>query len=265
LNIRIFICSDDPLSCAGLVALLTDEEDFQVVGHSTRVMEALPHIREVSPDITIVSSLDADVAVHRELATVAKVVTFVSEPTVACSPGEVLALNARAVLAPGGTAGELMHAIRVVASGDTVLLPLAVRQHVESAVQKVAAARKGALASQLTSREADVLSLIAQGLSTADVARKLFVSTATVRSHVHHILQKLAVRSRTQAVAVAYEAGLFSLAMDGCDCGCGPRPSPPAPPAPEGKLLRDPADLPLDAARMPVTGARRPRVPVGIR
>ena len=130
------------------------------------------------------------------------------------SPADVLALNARAVLPSGATPDELIHAIRVVAAGDAVLIPLAVAQHIGGVMRNSDATRVGALIKHLTARETDILGLLAQGLSNAEVADRLFVSTSTVRSHVHHILQKLGVRSRAQAVAVAYGIGLSRLVME---------------------------------------------------
>ena len=167
----------------------------------------------VSPDIVVVSVTDLSVAVHRELARAARVVTLVNV-SVGWDPAEVLALGARAVLSSGVSPEELMLAIRVVAASDTtILLPLSIRQHIEAVSRTASAWERGTAAAQLTPRETDVLSLLAQGMSNAEVATALFVSVATVRSHVHHILRKLAVRSRAEAVAHAYKTGLIALAV----------------------------------------------------
>jgi DNA-binding NarL/FixJ family response regulator len=210
-NTRIFLCCDDRLRGAGLGALLDGQPDFHIVGWSLGA-EAVTEVKLVGADVVVVSGADLDVAAYRELARAARVVTLI-DVGVGYHPEEVLALRARAVLNPGATPEELMYAIRVVMASDTtVLLPLSVRQHFEAVSRTASVWQRGTAAAQLTSREANVLALLAQGLSNAEVAEMLFVSVATVRSHVHHILQKLAVRNRAQAVALAYETGLIALA-----------------------------------------------------
>ncbi|MBV9163690.1 MAG: response regulator transcription factor [Pseudonocardiales bacterium] len=212
MSTRIFLCCDDPLRGAGLSALLDRQPDFHIVGLSF-THEAATDVKMVSPDIVVVSVTDLSVAVHRELARAARVVTLVNV-SVGWDPAEVLALGARAVLSSGVSPEELMLAIRVVAASDTtILLPLSIRQHIEAVSRTASAWERGTAAAQLTPRETDVLSLLAQGMSNAEVATALFVSVATVRSHVHHILRKLAVRSRAEAVAHAYKTGLIALAV----------------------------------------------------
>jgi DNA-binding NarL/FixJ family response regulator len=204
--IRIFVCTDDSLTCAGLGALFAAQPDFEVVGVATG--ETASGVAATAPDVVVVSCAEIDVALHAHVSTIAKVVTFADFSN--RTPADVLALGARAVLAVGAGPAELMQAIRVVASGDTVLMPLAVHQYLDTVMRTVDLCQVGAAATRLTSREADVLQLLAGGLSNAEVATALFVSGATVRTHVHHILRKMAVRSRAQAVAVAYRAGLVA-------------------------------------------------------
>ncbi|SEK89528.1 response regulator transcription factor [Streptacidiphilus jiangxiensis] len=213
MRITISVCSDDPLSGAGLGALLAAQEDFEVIGQSSSAGETVQKMRDTRPDVAVVSLSEIDIAAHREMATAAKVVTL-ADIGVELSPSDVLTLNARAVLTPSVTPGELIQTIRVVAAGDAVLIPLTVSRHIDSVMQNSSASRVGASITQLTERETDVLGLLARGLSNSEVADRLFISGSTVRSHVHHILQKLSVRSRAQAVAAAYELGLSSLAME---------------------------------------------------
>lgn len=209
---RIFLCCDDPLRGAGLSALLDGQPDFHIVGLSFS-HEAATDIKLVSPDVVVVSVTDLNVAMHRELARAARVVTL-ANVSMGCDPAKVLALGARAVLSSGVSPEELMLAIRVVAASDTtILLPLSIRQHIEAVSRTTSAWERGTAAAQLTPRETAVLSLLAQGMSNAEVATALFVSVATVRSHVHHILRKFAVRSRAEAVAHAYKTGLIALAV----------------------------------------------------
>lgn len=209
MKIKVFISCADPLSCAGLTALMNGQSDIEVIGQSARVEDALGQIPAAGQVVAVVWSPHCDLAALRALALSAKVVTF-AEIGDDLHPAEVLTLNVRAVLPPMATPQELMQAIRVVAAGDMVLMPMEVHRQAKSLVQRATTTRRGALVSQLTKREEDVLGLLAEGLSNADIARKLTVSDATVRSHVHHILQKFAVPSRAQAVIAAYEAGLVA-------------------------------------------------------
>ncbi|MCW2693119.1 MAG: transcriptional regulator [Mycobacterium sp.] len=220
MTIRTWICASDRLSCAGLGALLEGQDDLQVVGTSVAVEEAVRGIRRTGATV-VIATLAREVRSYRALAAAAKLVTFADAADLVC-PAEVLQLNARAVLPAGGSPGELMHAIRLVDAGDALLLPRAVSEHVASVLRTTAEARDAATLSVLTAREAEVLTLLAQGWCTDDVAADLVLSRATVRSHVHHILQKLEVRSRSQAVALACKAGIL---MPHHDAGRSPGPT----------------------------------------
>ena len=104
---------------------------------------------------------------------------------------------------------QLVGAVRTVAAGDALLAPTLVRRLIEDFVRRPApGARPSAELDDLTERELEVLTLIARGLANAEIAARLFVSEATVRTHVTHILAKLGLRDRVQAVVLAYETGL---------------------------------------------------------
>jgi DNA-binding NarL/FixJ family response regulator len=107
---------------------------------------------------------------------------------------------------------ELVHAVRVVARGDALLAPAVTRRLVSEFVQRPATPTPGkAILEVLTQRERDVLGLIARGMSNAEIAAELFVGEATVKSHVAHLLMKLALRDRIQAVILAYELGVVQV------------------------------------------------------
>lgn len=211
LKIKVFISCADPLTRAGLSALLTGQDDLEVIGQCGRVCEALAQLPGLDEVVAVVPDPGDDFTAFRRLGATAKVITF-AELGDAFRPVDLITLNARAVLSPATTPDELMLAIRVVAAGDTVLMPVEVHRQVSSLMQDSDTTRRGGADLQLTSRERDVLELLAYGLSNADIALRLSVSAATVRSHVHHILQKFAVPSRAQAVIAAYGAGLVALA-----------------------------------------------------
>ena len=106
-----------------------------------------------------------------------------------------------------GPADDLVRAVRVVASGESLLSPSVTRRLVEEFARRPPSAAPPAV-NELTTRELDVLRLIARGRSNAEIAAELFVEASTVKSHVASVLQKLGLRDRVQAVVVAYESGL---------------------------------------------------------
>ncbi len=116
---------------------------------------------------------------------------------------EALRAGASGFLLKRSRPDEMLHAVRLVAAGDSLLFPSAIR---------TLAARHGAprAALPLTEREADVLRLVAAGLSNAEIAGRLYLGTETVKTHVGNILAKLGARDRTQAVIAAYESGFVS-------------------------------------------------------
>ncbi|MCU1680047.1 MAG: transcriptional regulator [Amycolatopsis sp.] len=212
-KVKVLISCTDPLSRAGLAALLTGQHDLEVVGQCERVQDALTQVSGTSEVVAVVSSPSDDFAAFRELGRSAKVVTF-AEIGDDFQPVDIMTLNARAVLPLMATPEELMQAIRMVAAGDIVLMPVEVHRQMSSLMRHSATIRRGGVDLRLTNRERDVLGLLADGRSNAEIALQLSVSAATVRSHVHHILQKFAVPSRAQAVVAAYSAGLVALGAD---------------------------------------------------
>jgi DNA-binding NarL/FixJ family response regulator len=102
---------------------------------------------------------------------------------------------------------ELVAAVRVVAGGDALLAPSVTRRLIEEFAKRTPAASRNEL-DELTDREREVLVLIARGLSNTEIARTLFVAETTVKTHVGHVLSKLGLRDRAQAVVLAYESGL---------------------------------------------------------
>src|SRR5271169_305115 len=103
---------------------------------------------------------------------------------------------------------ELVHAVRAIASGDTLLSPAITRRLLEEFVRRPPPGERPAALSDLTERESEVLGLVAQGLSNAEIAQRLFLGETTVKTHVTRVLSKLGVRDRVQAVVLSYESGL---------------------------------------------------------
>jgi DNA-binding NarL/FixJ family response regulator len=122
---------------------------------------------------------------------------------------DALRAGASGFLLEDAPPAELVHAIRVIASGDALLSPSVTRRLLDRMVRRLAGPQvSGARLDALRGREREVLRLVAQGLSNAEIAERLFVSEATVKTHVSHILSKLELRDRVQAVVIAYESGL---------------------------------------------------------
>lgn len=189
-------------------ALLERQPDLEVVSEANR-HDVIACTRRSEPDIVVVVAPALTVENPRELADLAALskVVLIELATNVHRLHEALRVGVRAALAPNSPAEELLHVLRTIARGDTVVMSMdggsadTVPHHrvTELGVR---------LRECITAREAEVLTLLTQGASNAEIAIKLFVSTATVRSHVHHILHKLDVRTRAQAVAVAYQTGL---------------------------------------------------------
>jgi DNA-binding NarL/FixJ family response regulator len=111
---------------------------------------------------------------------------------------------------------QLIAALRTVAAGDALLSPAVTKRVIRQFARLPRAVRPAAV-DELTARELDIFRLIAEGLSNAEISERLFISDTTVKTHVTHILQKLDVRDRVQAVVLAYQSGLFEAGADGQD------------------------------------------------
>lgn len=212
--IRLVIVDDQAMMRRGLASLLGLEDDIEVVGEAGDGEAAIEVVERLQPDVALVDIrmpvMDGLEAVRRLVATgtatrLLMLTTFDLNEYVF----EALRAGASGFLLKDATSEELVAAIRTAAGGDAILAP-AVTQRVISAFAGTASPppRTEHDLSSLTSREMDVLRLIAQGATNADIAEALVVSHATVKTHVSSILGKLGLRDRVQAVIVAYEAGL---------------------------------------------------------
>jgi DNA-binding NarL/FixJ family response regulator len=217
MSIRVLVCDDDPVMRAALRALLDKEPDVEVVGEAPGGTEALETARRVRPDVTLLSTsrmtLDGVRVPPQVISPDEEELVKVILLTAPHHDEAVRALSAgvRGVLSTGGSPHELLHAIRLVAAGDAFVAPPTISRFLQH-VQLILHERKSVPPEELdtlTPRELQVLQLLARGRSNAEIAGELFLSDATVRSHVHHLLVKLGLRNRTQAVAFAYENGLM--------------------------------------------------------
>ncbi|MEV5711164.1 response regulator transcription factor [Actinoallomurus sp. NPDC052274] len=207
----ILIADDEPLIRTGLRAIIDAEPDFTVVGEAADGAEVLPMVRALRPDVVLMDvrmpAVDGIQATRTILGAVPEpprilvITTFENDDYVY----EALRAGASGFLLKRARPPEILQAIRTVALSDSLLFPAAIRE---------LAARHGAgrptdrvRRARLTEREEQVLTLMARGLSNAEIAADLVVSVETVKTHVGNLLAKLGARDRTQAVITAYESG----------------------------------------------------------
>ena len=210
--LRVLVVDDEPLVRQGLRLILESEPDLAVVGEAGSGAEAVTLARVLEPDVVCMDVRMPDVDGIRATELVLRaprppkvlvVTTFSSDDFVLAA----LRAGASGFVLKRASAAELVAAVRGVASGDSLLYPDAVRQ-LALAAHRTPTPRSGPA---LTRREVEVLALMAEGLSNARVAERLVIGTETVRTHVAALLRKLGAHDRTQAVVLAYEAGLVDL------------------------------------------------------
>jgi DNA-binding NarL/FixJ family response regulator len=212
--IRVLIADDQALVRGGFRMILDAQRDIEVVGEAGDGEEALARARELSPDVVLMDirmpELDGLEATRRLLngdgdGRVLILTTFDLDEYVY----EAMKAGASGFLLKDVRPEQLADAVRVVADGDALLAPAITRRLIEQFVTRPApgSGAPAALA-ELSERELEVLALIARGLSNDEIAESLFVTRATVKTHVTHILTKLRLRDRIQAVVLAYESGL---------------------------------------------------------
>ena len=214
--IQILIADDQALVRGGLRMILDAQPDMTVIAEAADGQEALTHAREMSPDLVLMDirmpGVDGLEATRRMLGLadpVPKVVvltTFDSDDYLY----EALRAGASGFLLKSAPPEQLVDGIRAVMAGDALLAPEMTRRLLERFIQRPppGIATPPEL-DELTSRELEVLRLLAGGRSNAEIATALFLSEATIKTHVNHILTKLRLRDRVQAVALAYRTGLM--------------------------------------------------------
>jgi DNA-binding NarL/FixJ family response regulator len=228
--IRVVLADDQALIRAGFRVLLEAAEDIDVVGEAVNGEQAVDLARRERADVVLmdirmpgVDGLEAtrQIAADDDLAGVKVLIltTFESDENVY----QALRVGASGFLVKDTEPEDLIRAVRVLAGGDALLSPSVTRRLITTlAAQHAAAPLAGhqlpgqapsahaRLLSRLTVREREVLVLVAEGLSNEELARRLFLSPLTTKTHVSRILTKLAARDRAQLVVIAYESGLVT-------------------------------------------------------
>ncbi len=213
MSIRVLLADDQGLVRTGFRMILKAEKDIEVVGEAGDGAEAVELARSLRPDVVLMDIrmpvLDGLEATRRLVAATADtrvliLTTFDLNEYVY----EALRAGASGFLVKDAPAAQLVTAIRVVADGDALLAPSITRRLITEFARRPAPHAKPEEMKELTPRELEVLRLVARGLSNAEIAKELFVSDATVKTHVARVLMKLSLRDRVQAVVAAYESGL---------------------------------------------------------
>ncbi|MCQ8193749.1 response regulator [Streptomyces rugosispiralis] len=216
-KIRIVLADDQRLVRAGFRSILEDEDDFEVVGEAGDGAEALAACRAQRPDVVLldirmpgVDGLQAarDIAADARLNDVRVVIltTFDLDDYVYGA----LRAGATGFLLKDTEPEELVHAIRVAARGDALISPSVTRRLIAEFAGRVRAPEPGPRLNALTDREREVMRLVAAGLANDEIAARLVLSPATVKTHVSRIMTKLDVRDRSQLVVLAYESGMVT-------------------------------------------------------
>ncbi|HEY9372946.1 response regulator transcription factor [Streptomyces sp.] len=212
---RIVLADDERMVRTALRVILDAEPDLEVVGEAATGAEAVSVVRELRPDVVLMDvrmpEIDGIRATEQILAGMADaprivvVTTFENDSYVY----DALRVGAAGFLLKRAAAEDLVGAVRLVARSDSLLYPAAVRGLAAEYARRGPRAAP-AWAGRLTDREADVLRLMATGMTNAEIADRLSVGPATVKTHVAAVLAKTGARDRTQAVIVAYESGFIT-------------------------------------------------------
>jgi len=212
--IRVLIADDQALVRGGFHSILAGQEDIEVVGETADGNETVELVERLQPDVVLMDirmpGIDGLEATRRIVARgIATRVLVLTTFDVDDYVYEAMKAGASGFLLKTAPPRQLADAVRTVTAGDALLAPSITRRLVEQFVRRPppgTSVPRGV--EELTDRELDVLKLLARAMSNAEIAAKLVVSEATVKSHVNRILTKLNLRDRAQAIVLAYETGL---------------------------------------------------------
>jgi DNA-binding NarL/FixJ family response regulator len=214
--IRVLLADDDALIRSGLRALLDAEADLTVVGEAATGGEAVSRARDLQPDVVL---MDVRMPQMDGVTATRQIVSWSRRPRVLVLTtfdldevvDDALDAGADGFLLKRATPEQLVDGIRTVHAGDALVAPAVTRRLLAAYARRRPPDRERlARAARLTEREAEVLRALADGLSNSEIAKRIWVSPETVKTHIKSILGKLEVRDRTQAVVWAYRTGFVA-------------------------------------------------------
>ena len=218
MTIRVVVADDQALVRSGFTMLLSGEPDIEVVGEASNGAEAVALAASEHPDVMlmdvrmpVMDGLEATRRITGDESLASTRVVILTTFDLDEYVHEALRAGASGFLLKDTLPVDLLNAVRVVAAGDALIAPRITRRLIEEFArrpQQPSAASAGVALDQLTEREREVLELVARGQSNAEIAAGLYVSHATVKTHVSRLLMKLDARDRAQLVMVAYETGV---------------------------------------------------------
>jgi DNA-binding NarL/FixJ family response regulator len=214
--IRVVVVDDQELVRSGFCVILDAADGVVVVGEAANGLEALAAVEEHQPDVVLMDvrmpgmdGLEATRLIKGDGSASSPKVVILTTFDLDDYVYEALRAGASGFLLKDAPRHDLIAAIRVAMAGDALLAPSVTRRLIEAFARRPpeASPSPSSLAS-LTAREGDILRLLARGLSNAEIAAELFIGETTVKTHIGHVLAKLGLRDRVQAVILAYEAGI---------------------------------------------------------
>jgi DNA-binding NarL/FixJ family response regulator len=215
-TIRVAIADDQPLVRAGFATMVSYAQDLDLVGEADNGADAVAIAKRLRPEVFLMDirmpgldGLEATRRITSDPELTATRIIILTTFDVDDYVYEALRSGASGFLLKDARPEDILKAVRVVAAGDALLAPSVTRRLIERFADKRSNAGQPPTAfAELTKREAEVLVLVAQGLSNAEIANQLYISLYTAKTHVSRILTKLDARDRAQLVMLAYEAGL---------------------------------------------------------
>ena len=216
MSIRVLVADDQSMVRAGFRMLLTGEQDIEVVAEASNGLEAIAMTERFDPAVVLMDiqmpEVDGLEATRRILAgnraaRILILTTFGLDEYVY----EALRAGASGFVLKDDPAEQLIAAVRTVAAGNALLSPAITRQVIRK-FARISRPAPPKEIGELTERELEILRLLATGLSNAEIGQELYISETTVKTHVTHVLAKLGLRDRVQAIVLAYQTGLFDQA-----------------------------------------------------
>lgn len=214
--IRVLLADDQPLIVAGIAMILESSPDIEVVGRADNGLNAVALAKELAPDVVC---MDVQMPVMNGLEATQRIV---SDPDLSCAViilttfqqedylTEALSSGACGYLLKNTRPESVVEAVRAAAQGDGLIAPELTRALIRRAFASTPQSTGAALPVDFTAREREVLELMAEGMSNDEIAERLFLGRATVKTHVSNILLKLRVRDRVQAVVWAHRHGVVN-------------------------------------------------------